>query len=616
MKWLDELDSFLETEFKNPDWADRLNTKGSIEKFILNLVEKEKAILIRSFEFLNFSVLEGEYVFDQLSFYQKLKEIHNKVGSYQNSLMITDNDEFLFSKALNDQQFLFSLKKALDIYRRISDNINKQIENLHKTIVLDVSDTYDGTRKYFSSKDDILEESLFDLFNQNLVLSRTGFFLEKDNGEFRDILVIKDELNKLKTKINLPDSHYDKIVDILVETCTFYQRKIIIRIEQDESRNNDGYIQNFQEYDFSLNQHGLQRTYFEKWDNYSQNHFYSESSQERVNCLKKDVKTLLKAGNGEVKSFYEAHSLIKYYKDINPDVNNLKKIGKFFTQFKPKSDFDKFALNVSKNYLMNNILSLKITTVKLQEIDSLITDYKKLQESSSINNFFPYFKICGFLKEYIEDNISLEDLNISSLANIEIALKKLKLCFKLYKNNFQWSENHLYYAYQLPFEESNVNIVIDDGLSINVFNPSTFSLSINYSDYREFLKEIESFILNFNNQIKSLKNIYYSTNKLIERQTEIQSQLKDQEKKNLELLGIFSAIIALLFQGVNTAQSSEHFGYKILTFILMFIVLFSFLFMIRIFFNKDEKIEKMSNWFQMSIFILMFLVILLVYIIK
>ncbi|PJJ10058.1 hypothetical protein CLU83_3447 [Flavobacterium sp. 1] len=616
MKWLDKLDSFLETEFKNPDWADRLNTDASIEKFILNLVEKEKTILIRAFEILNFSVLEGEYVFDQLSFYQKLKEIHNKVGSYQNSLMTTDNDEFLFSKALNDQQFLFSLKKALDIYRRISDNINKQIENLHKTIVLDVSDTYDGTRKYFSSKDDILEESLFDLFHQNLVISRTGFFLEKDNGEFRDILVIKDELNKLKSIINLPDTHYDKIVDILVETCTFYQRKIIIRIDQDESRNNDGYIQNFQEYDFLLTQHCLKRPYFEKWDSYSQNHFYSESSQERVNCLKKDVKRLLKTGNGEIKSFYEAHSLIKYYKDINPDLNSLEKISNFFTFFKPKSDFDKFALNVSTNYLMNNILSLKITTVKLQEIDSLISEYKKLQESSSINNFFPYFKICGFLKKYIEDNISLEDLNISNLANIEIALEKLKLCFKLYKNNFQWSENHLYYAYQMPFEESNVNIVIDDELSINVFSPSSFSLSINYSDYSEFLKEIESFILNFNNQIKSLKNIYYSTNKLIEKQTEIQAQLKDQEKKNLELLGIFSAIIALLFQGVNTAQSSEHFGYKILTFILMFIVLFSFLFMIRIFFNKDEKIEKMSNWFQMSIFILMFIVFLLVYIIK
>ena len=68
-------------------------------------------ILINVFELLNFSVLEGEYVRDQLAFYQKLKEIHSKVGSYQNSLMLTDNDEFSFSQALNDQQFLFSFKK-------------------------------------------------------------------------------------------------------------------------------------------------------------------------------------------------------------------------------------------------------------------------------------------------------------------------------------------------------------------------------------------------------------------------------------------------------------------------------------------------------------------------
>jgi hypothetical protein len=616
MKWLDELDSFLETEFKNPDWADRLNTEESVDKFILNLVEKEKKILIRAFEFLNFSVLEGEYIYDNSTFNDKLKDIHNKVGSYQNSLMISDNDEFTFSKALNDQQFLYCLKKALEIYRRVSDNINKQIQNLHKTIVLDVSDTFDGTRKYFSSKNDILEESLFDLFNQNLTLSRTAFFLEKHNGEFRDLLFIKDELNKLKSKINLPDTHYDKIVDILVETCTFYQRKIIIRIEQDENRHNDGYIQNFQEYDFSLAQHSLEKDYFKKWDSYSQNHFYSESSKERENCLKKDVKAQLKTNNGDLKSFYTAHCLIKYYKDINPDLNNLEEIKHFFEQYKPNSDYNKFALNVSKNYLMNNILSLKITMIEFKEIDSLISEYKKLQESSLINNFFPYYKICGFLKKHIEDNISLGDLDINKLSNVEIALETLKRCFKLYKNNFQWSENHLYYAYQLPFEESKVNITIDDDLSINLFNPSTFSLSINYSDYNVFLKEIESFILNFDNQIKSLKNIYFSNIKLIEKQEEIQIQLKDQEKKNLELLGIFSAIIALLFQGVNTAQSKEHFGYKLLTFILMFIVLFCFLFMIRVFFNKEEKIEKMSNWFQMSVFILMFIILLLVYTIK
>lgn len=612
MRWINKVDLFLNDEFKSTNWADELNTDNSVKTFTDNLIQKEKNILINVFEFLNFSVLEGEFVSDKFSFYIKLKDIHSKVGSYQNSLMTTDDDEFSFSKALNDQQFLFCLKKALEIYRRVSDNVNKQIENLHKTIVLDISDTFDGTRKYFSSKDDILGESLFDLFDRNLVLSRTGFFLEKHNVEFRDLLFMKDGLNKLKSKINLPDTHYDKIVDILIETCVFYQRKIIIRIDQDENRHNDGYIQNNQEYDFSLEQHPLKEDYFKDWDKYSQDHFYSESSKERENCLKKDVKNLLQK-NEKITTFYDTHSLIKYYKDINEDINDLEHIQDFFSQYKAESDFDKFALNVSKNYLMNNILSLKITMIKFEEIDNLIFDYKKLQESSSINNFFPYYKICNFLKVYIEDNISLEELSITNLTNVEKALEKLKLCFKLYKNNFQWSENHLYYAYQLPFEESKVNVLIDDDFSINLFNPSTFSLSINYSDYNDFLKEIESFILNFDNQIKSLKNIYFSTNKLIEKQKEIQTQLKDQEKKNLEILGIFSAIIALLFQGVNTAQSQEHFEHKLLTFILMFVVLFSFLFMIRIFFNREEKIEKMSNWFQMGLFVLMFVVMILVY---
>ncbi len=618
MKWLQKADAFLNEEFVNSNWADDLNTDQTVETFIKNLIEKEKEILIRVFEFLNFSVLEGEYVYNKSKFDERLKEIHSKVGGFQNSLIFTDDENFLFSKALSDQQFLYSLKKALEIYRRVSDNINKQIESLHKTIVFDVSDTLEGTGKYFNTKDDILVESLFDLFNQNLELSRNGFFLEKDNTEFRDLLMIKDVLNRLKTKIIIPSTNYNKIIDILTEICTLYQRKIITRINQDESRYNDRYIFNLKEYDFSLEEHPFEKEkeYFKKWDKYSQDHFFSEKNKEREAFLRKDVEELLKVNKKSANTFFEAHSLIKYYKDIKPNLINLEEIASFFEDYEPKSNYDKFALNVSKNYLKNNILSLKMTKINLSDIDNLISEYKELQENSSINNFFPYYKICSYLKKYIEDNISLEELEMESLTNVELALNKLKRCFKLYKSNFQWSENHLYYAYQLPFDESKVEIEIDNDLSIKVFNPSTFSLTINYSEYSDFLKEMESFILNFDNQIKSLKNIYFSTNKLIEKQTEIQIQLKDQEKKNLELLGIFSAIIALLFQGVNTAQSSDRFEFKLLTFLSMFIVLFSFLFMIKIFFDKNKTTKKMSFWFEISIFTLMFVIFLLVYSLK
>ena len=617
MRWLQKLHNFLEIEFENPNWADVLNQNSDLVEFKTNLVEKEKDVLIKIFEFLNLSVLESEYVFNKTIFDEKLKEIHSKIGVLQGSLMTTDNDEFHFSKALSDQQFLFSFKKALEVYKRISDNVNKQISNLHKTIVLDISDTFDGTNKYFTSKDDILTESLFDLFYINIVLSRTGFFLENYNAEFKYLLETKDELKKLKTKINYPETCYNQIIDVLTESVTFLQRKLIIRITQDETRYNDGYIHNLNEYSFSLDQHPLVFDYFRKWDEYSQNHFLSEDNKEKETKIKRFAEEIL-AENQEIASlnFFQVHCLIKYYKDVKEDLIDLQKLVTIFDNYVPSCDFDRLSLNVSKNYLMNNILSLKINNIKFSDIDNLISEYKKLQESSLVNNFFPYFKICTFLKKYIETNISIEELKIENLTNVEIALEKLKMSFKLYKKNVQWSENHLYYAYQLPWEESKINITIKKGeedIVLNYFTSLGFSLSIDYTKYKDFLKETESFILNFDNQIKSLKNIYSSTSKLIEKQTEIQTQLKEQEKKNLELLGIFSAIIALLFQGVNTAGSTENIQFKLLTFICMFVVLFSFLFMIRVFFNKEDKMERMSKWFEMSVFILMFIILILVY---
>ncbi|WPO80030.1 hypothetical protein [Flavobacterium sp. KACC 22761] len=617
MRWLEQLQNFLDIEFQNPNWADELNPNLDLVEFTTNLVEKEKDVLIKVFEFLNLSVLESEYVFNKTVFDEKLKEIHSKVGVLQGSLMTTDNDDFLFSKALSDQQFLFSFKKALEVYKRISDNVNKQISNLHKTIVLDISDTFDGTNKYFTSKDDVLTESLFDLFYINISLSRASFFLENYNSEFKDLLETKDVLKKLKTKINYPETCYNQIIDILIESATFFQRKIIIRITQDETRYNDGYIYNLNEYSFSLDQHPLMFDYFKKWDNYSQNHFLSEDNKEKETIIKRLAEEILtETRDSSTFTFFQTHCLIKYYKDLKKDLTDLEKLITIFENYEPKSDFDRLALNVSKNYLMNNILSLKINNINFSDIDNLISEYRKLQESSLVNNFFPYFKICSFLKKYIETNISIEELKIENLTNVEIALEKLKICFKLYKKNVQWSENHLYYAYQLPCEEAKININLKKGeedITLSYFTSLGFSLSIDYTKYKDSLKEIESFILNFDNQIKSLKNIYSSTNKLIEKQTEIQAQLKEQEKKNLELLGIFSAIIALLFQGVNTAGSTESIQYKLITFICMFVVLFSFLFMIRIFFNKEEKIERMSKWFEMSVFILMFVVLILLY---
>ena len=114
MKWLTKLDEFLNHEFENSTWADSLNLDSTPETFLKNLNEKEREILIKGFEFLNFSVLEGEYIKNQDEFNDIYRGLHNKVANLQNSV-ISNDDDFQLSATLNSSQFLYSLKKALEL---------------------------------------------------------------------------------------------------------------------------------------------------------------------------------------------------------------------------------------------------------------------------------------------------------------------------------------------------------------------------------------------------------------------------------------------------------------------------------------------------------------------
>ncbi len=151
-------------------------------------------------------------------------------------------------------------------------------------------------------------------------------------------------------------------------------------------------------------------------------------------------------------------------KDIENDLTSLETLPNELNDI-PISlniNFDKYALNIVKNYISNNIFSKKIdnivinNTLKIKDIVKLIeVDLKQiqiLQNKTSINNFFPYYKTCKFLIEYIDGKISNTSLNDSkSKSRIEessTALKFLKDYFEKFKLNFKWSKTHLNYAYQ------------------------------------------------------------------------------------------------------------------------------------------------------------------------
>lgn len=613
MRWIDDLISFVDSEF-SPNWKDELiQLNPNKEELKKSLLEKENGILPKIYELLCFSVIEGEHINQFTEFQEKITQLHSKLSNIQNSIIINDDENFTLKIIFDEFRFLHSVNKALFFYKRIGINIEKYLNNPEKTFVIDYSGEFEGFTKYFKEKENNLEEDLFDLFTETLILSRKGFLLNDNIEEFSFLLDRIDSLKHLKNKLLLENYAFSEIIELLNEICLFYQRKIIIRKSQNLKNLEEKYLFELKEIDFKLEDHSFIKDYFVEWDDYCQNHYLSEKNEERKSRLMRDFKD-----DDQLNDFKFIHSKIKYYKDIKPNIEKLEEISAFFNDYNSKSKFETLSLNISYSYLFNNILSTRIKNLKYDELDDMLIKIKKSQETFNVNNYFPYYKICKFLKKEIENDFS--KIKIGKEVSIELTKNKitaLKTALKTYKLKLNWSKKHLNFAFQLPFDECKVStslIYNGSDTDIHIFIPSSFTLPLNFDKYDNFLIKTENYLLFSENECKSLENYILMNIKIKEREDEIHNVLSDQSKKNIELLGIFSAIIALLFQGAYTSQSNTAFENKFLTFIIMFVVLAFFLIMLRAFISNKKQTNEDLLSIRVSLYLIVPVLLIIIFI--
>lgn len=613
MKWLNELKKLIEDKLQ-PNWfGELIPVNLDLNLFKEEISKKEIELIPVAYRYIMFSILEGEFINNPKEFNTLISEILSKVIFIENPTSSTLEENFVF--AITDYKFFHSVKKALEFYKRIGKRISTRIYNPNKTYLMEISNNplFENYDDYFSKKNNEVEKSLFDIVFRCLLITETGFFLENDDELFLNLIERKNQLREIKTRIY--DGVFQEILDVLIEVCTFYQRKLIIRKYQDEEKHSQEYIYEQTETTFNLNveEHKLKKDYFKNWDEYTQNHYLSDNNDERKRQLMSEIES--RASN-DFENFWITHRKIKYFKDIVKNHERLKKLKGHFKKNISASEFDNYARNISKGYFINNDLSKKLENIDFQDLKTLFKKINSHQEKCNINNYFPYYKICEFLKNKIEntfrDTKNIETINFLLLKeNISF----LKENYKIYKSKLSWSKNHLIYAYQLPFYECKKLIKISDE-EINIFIPSGFSLTLNYDKYYDFGDEVKSFLVNSETEFKSFENYYHLQSKIKEKEKELSEVLKDQTKRNIELLGIFSAIIALLYQGATAANSEIPFPDKILTFFLMFITLISFLILLKSIVSKSYFRERTFILFTIISLILISSIIIILIVIK
>lgn len=585
-----------------------------ISYFETELLKYEEKAIVEFFEYLNLSIISGECFLD--NFIEKLDSAINNCGTFIQHVEFDDsiNDEIRLGleNVIIEVDFMSLLKKCLIEYKSTANYLLRLVINPTLNTLFDLSDQTQDILDELNIKGEGLKNQLVSLVSNNLILLRKDFNLKYEINELKCLLISKNELIKSnKLFSSMPNNLLNEISNILIEKSVFLIRKFIIRKYKEKDIHNENYVFLGEEISFDLISHKLNHNIFDYWDEYSYNHFLSEENYEKQVVLKKEAIKILSIG---YKNAFEFHAITKYFKDLDENIENLQELVKTDIILKKVMPFDDYSLNHIDNYIANNIFSKKVDQLvidlNIYEVESFINKeiekIKKLQQKSQTNNFFPYFKICEFLIKYIEEKISFKDrLSEGIIKEIKVALNILKNNFESFTDNLKWSKIHLNFAYRLPYNECLVVYRLKTQVDINIFCSSTFSLPIDLNKYDSFKNETAAFIIRIENQTKGIEDLSFLMDKFQKEKDTLESEINKNKQQNIELLGIFSAVIAILFSGVTTSQSSEKFENKFLTLITMFVILAAFLLMLRAFItNKDSNNKNDTTIINISLFII------------
>lgn len=299
------------------------------------------------------------------------------------------------------------------------------------------------------------------------------------------------------------------------------------------------------------------------------------------------------------------HQLIKYYKDIAPDSKKSYQIADFLLENRKNSgkyNYNAYVEDIFCNYALNNAFSCFLE--QETSIENIFSKYYETEEklTSITRNYFLKYKLLNkvfelLLQKYKE--VSKEFF----INEYQEYLNKCKDILTSYKEHKDWSLENFNYIYLLPYKESLVNFEIESK-NLPVFFASSFVLPPSHLEIEKHYKEIEEkfnklnsyleFSLFFNNETKEIN--------------EIRESVKETDKRSIETLTIFTAIISFIIGNVALFQFIKTFIDAIIFILSYAIALSIFVLLIFISTKGVEKIK--SYWIFLGVFYVVLIVIL------
>jgi hypothetical protein len=580
---INEIKSSISTILKKTRENGDFLTSEEAYKKINSLNDNAQNII----SFLFDSVLIGEYLD---------KDIDKQLEGIRNNLTYTENIESSIPK---EDKYILSLIDSL----KNKTNEIQNIINYYLLFIEDVKTIINNPEKdeiFILSKSkyqSVNDSETLKLFTLNLFLCFSDILFTEKQDCYQEITYVKELLSEERfPNLNLNpqiEKMEKKATFLLFKWCKRAKLSGFSMLKEDKIK----------EYKDDINNFGDK---WKDWVTYIENHYYKEEENSLfVGKIKKSYAEI-KDKDFEDFTCQDIHLYIKFYKDINKNIDKLDEINVFLKKRIENSttgNYEKSIRTIIYNYARNNRFSLFTETCDNR--DDLQKEYNKIDNKDNKNYFLQY----KFINKSIELlnaelNEKNENITIDQIEKIEKYLKEIEPEYETYKTNIEWILEHIYFIYRVSLEEC----IIDD-----IFIYSSFLLPLdNRKSKKDYEKIVDSF-RELKSQLPLFRRIAIFNTKISEKVkdelTQFDEKIEKRDTKTIELMGLFTAIIAFVIGSIPTFKYMKDIYDVGIFFIVFATSLISFLLVLLLIIRKT-RINKFF-WLQLVLIVVFYIAMII-----
>lgn len=532
-----KVQQILKSEFPE-DWFSEFKqgSKG-LEK---ELDEATSLSRERILDLFCISLFSGEYIRNK-SFLNQLNDVESFIDSYFDIYPDKEEEQKVIYKKVKQ-----GLVDVLKVYIRIYKNFHTLLDSHTRFPEFDIVFYSNPSLKNFLPRKTDKEVSAnVNFFYRIINLQRLDHFFQDDFSFYQDLLsledsfddkslvskykvVAKEKIQYLKYKWEIRQKTFFLKNDIFTPIKSYIiddELRIVAQSPKNHSNNSK----------------------LKEWQKYLECHYELTSNwrleiQTRVNSFID--------GTLSESSLTDLHSLIKYHKDITHSYPQLEEITQEIEERLESADiWNRHSFQKALIYSLNNLFSLLIKSknpdiAKIETLKEQIGDYQK---RFRIENFFTDYKYLQFTISQLEKDLG-NRAELDRDNNLRENIDKVENIFKEYRKKVRWTKEHYNLLFTLPVEDCLVPSNIPE--LPEVYYPSAFSLPLPHSHVQDNFDKLYTRFEKLTISYSSIENLGKEFSVI----KEMKGEMKKNDFKSLEVMGIFTAIITFVMATVPSIQ--------------------------------------------------------------